>query len=199
MTLLPDESAEDLIAGAINGEWFAWHRIIGQYGRLVIHTAMSTGLSYSDATDAAQLTWLRFWEHGHQIREPDRLAAWLASTARREAIRLATRSSRYVLCADPSTEYGRAHQTAVIDVYPDDQEFDWIVEQALGRLPARYRTLLRLLSSEFELSYSEIADVLGLPIGSIGPMRMRAIQMLKKTPEMTSGSFPQPALTRIAS
>jgi RNA polymerase sigma factor (sigma-70 family) len=147
----------------------------------------------------AQLTWLRLWEHGHQIREPERLAAWLVSTARREAIRLATASRRCVLCADPSAEYGRPQMGVVRDVYPVEQEYDWVVEQALERLPVRYRTLLRLLSCDLGLSYSEVAERMGLPIGSIGPMRMRAIRMLEKTPEFTSGSFPRPALADIAS
>ncbi|MGH3767903.1 MAG: RNA polymerase sigma factor [Pseudonocardiaceae bacterium] len=181
---------EDLIAGASNGELASWQKIITQYGRLVIYTAMNTGLSHSDAADVAQQTWLRLWQHGHQIREPDRLAGWLVSTARREAIRLATASSRYVLCADPSMAHGRGYARVVGDVYPADQEYDGILEQALNRLPTRYQTLLRLLSSDFELSYSEIANLMGLPVGSIGPMRMRAIRMLAKTPEFTSGCFP---------
>jgi RNA polymerase sigma factor (sigma-70 family) len=189
----------DLLADATEGEWASWDEIVSRFGRLVTHTAARIGLSHSDAADVAQLTWLRLWEHGHQIREPDRLAAWLVCTARREAIRLASASRRYVLCADPSAEYGRSGHGAVHDVYPTEQEYDWAVEQALGRLPARYRTLLQLLSSDLGLSYSEVADRMGLPIGSIGPMRMRAIRMLAKTPEFTSGSVPRPALADIAS
>jgi DNA-directed RNA polymerase specialized sigma24 family protein len=88
---------------------------------------------------------------------------------------------------------------AVRDVYPVEQELDWPVEQALGRLPARYRTLLLLLSSDLELSYSEVADCMGLPIGSIGPMRMRAIRMLKEAPEFNSDRFSRPARADIAS
>lgn len=181
------------------GDWASWDEIVSRFGRLVMHTAASIGLSHSDAADAAQLTWLRLWQHGRQIREPDRLAAWLVCTARREAIRLANASRRYVLCADPSAEYDRPHPSAMHDVYPVEQEYHWAVEQALSRLPARYRTLLQLLSCDLGLSYSEVAERMGLPIGSIGPMRMRAIRMLAKTPEFTSGSFPRPALASIAS
>jgi RNA polymerase sigma factor (sigma-70 family) len=146
-----------------------------------MYTATKIGLSHDDAADVAQLTWLQLWKHGQQIREPGRLGAWLVSTARREAIRLATASSRHVLCADLSD--GRA----VHDEYPAEGGYSGAVEQALDRLPPRYRTLLRLLSCDLELSYSEVADRMGLPIGSIGPMRMRAIRMLAKTPEFTAG------------
>jgi RNA polymerase sigma factor (sigma-70 family) len=195
----PGATIEDLIGRAKAGEPTAWQKIIGQYGRLVTYAAMTTGLSRSDAADAAQLTWLRLWEHGQQIREPDRLAAWLVSTARREAIRLSTVASRYVLCADPSNEYSHGWSRAARDTDPLDRNYDGIVEQALGRLPGRYQTLLRLLSSDFEPSYSEVANVMHLPIGSIGPMRMRAIRMLEKTPEFNSRSFPRPAIAAMAS
>ncbi len=190
-----DRSACELLTAANQGERGAWDEIISRYRRVVIYTATKVGLSHSDAADVAQLTWLQLWRHGHQIREPDRLPAWLVATARREAIRQVTASRRYVLCADPAD----AHPgTSVRDVYPAEQGYSEAVERAMDRLPARYRTLLRLLSSDLELSYSEVADRMGVPIGSIGPMRMRAIRMLEKTPEFISGRFPRPAISNAA-
>ena len=191
--------ADELLASAVQGDWAAWDEIISMHERLVINTALRIGLSRSDAEDVAQLTWLQLWKHGHQIRQPERLASWLACIARREAVRLAAASNRHVLCADPSGERAGSRPAAVVDVYPVEQEYDWAIEQALNRLPAQYRTLLRLLSSELGLSYSEVAGKMGLPIGSIGPMRMRAIRMLEKTPEFISGRFPRLADTQLAS
>ena len=180
------------------GEWAAWARSSsGTDGWSC--TRPRIGLSHNDAEDVAQLTWLRLWKHGHQVRQPDRLSAWLVSTARREAIRLAAASSRYVLRADPSVTAPAYALTAIDDIYPVEQEYDWPIEQALNRLPARYQTLLRLLSCDLGLSYSEVAGRMGLPIGSIGPMRMRAIRMLEKTPEFVSGKFSRPATTDLAS
>jgi RNA polymerase sigma factor (sigma-70 family) len=184
----------ELLTGAGQGEWAAWNEIISRYGRLVIRTAAKVGLSHSDAADVAQTTWLQLWKHGHQIREPERLAAWLVSTARREAIRLATASKKYVLYADPTDARSLASRTAVHDAYAVEREYSGAVEQAMDRLPPRYRALLRLLSSDLGLSYSEVADRMGLPIGSIGPMRMRAIRMLEKTPEFVGGGFPRPGM-----
>ena len=194
-----NQSADQLLASAVSGDWAAWDEIISRHERLVINTALRIGLSRSDAQDVAQLTWLRLWEHGHQIRQPERLSSWLVSTARREAVRLAAASRRHVLVADPSGERPGSRQAAVVDSYPVDQEYDWPIQQALNRLPARYRTLLRLLSSELGLSYSEVAGQMGLPVGSIGPMRMRAIRMLEKTPEFISGRFARSEVTQLAS
>jgi DNA-directed RNA polymerase specialized sigma24 family protein len=35
-------------------------------------------------------------------------------------------------------------------------------------------------------SYGEVAKILRLPVGSIGPMRMRALRALRDTPELSS-------------
>jgi RNA polymerase sigma factor (sigma-70 family) len=193
-----DLPAGELLARASQGESAAWSEIIKRHGRLVLRTAAKTGLSDSDAADVAQVTWLQLWKHGHEIREPNRLAAWLVSTTRREAVRLAMASRKYVLYADPSDERSLAARTAVHDAYTVDQGYSGAVEQAMDRLPPRYRTLLRLLSCDLDLSYSEVADRMGLPIGSIGPMRMRAIRMLEKTPEFVSGEFQRPEITDVA-
>jgi hypothetical protein len=74
---------------------------------------------------------------------------------------------------------------ATFDVYPVDGEYDPLLEQALNRLPAMYQKLLRLLMSDSGPSYLEVARILELPVGSIGPMRMRALCMLRDTPELS--------------
>jgi RNA polymerase sigma factor (sigma-70 family) len=179
-------SLEVLLGQALNSDWSAWKELESRYGHLLIHTARGVGLSHSDAADVAQLTWLRLWQHGRQIRDPECLPAWLAATARREALRVALSRKRYLLYADPTAEHSDGHRTAVHDVYAVDGEYEPSTEQALSRLPGRYQKLIRLLMSDSCPSYTEIAETLNLPIGSIGPMRMRALQMLRRTPELAT-------------
>ncbi|MGE5827022.1 MAG: RNA polymerase sigma factor [Micromonosporaceae bacterium] len=173
----------ELLRRASQRDQAAWDALVSRFGQLVLHTARRVGLNSSDAADVVQLTWLRLLEHVHQIREPERLPAWLAATARREGLRVAIASKRHVLCADPAAEQDR--RTAVIDVYPVDGDYEPAVEEALASLPSRYQTLLRLLMSDSHLSYTEIARVMRLPIGSIGPMRMRALQMMRRSLALT--------------
>ncbi|HEU4946131.1 MAG TPA: sigma-70 family RNA polymerase sigma factor [Kribbella sp.] len=156
---------------------------MSRFDRLVLSAGRRIGLNHADAADAAQLTWLRLLEHAHQIREPECLPAWLAATARREALRIATDAKRFVLRADPTIENGVDRRGAVDDVYPADGHYGPELEEALGRLPAGYQDLLRLLMSDECPAYTEVAVQLHIPIGSIGPMRMRALAMLRRTPE----------------
>jgi RNA polymerase sigma factor (sigma-70 family) len=185
-----DEMLALLLDRACAADLAAWRELVVRFERLLLHTARGVGLNHSDAADVAQLTWLRLWQHGHQIRDPRCLPAWLTATARREAIRLAQGRRRYVLCADPTTEHGEGGRAAVHDVYVTDTEYGPAIEHALSRLPGRYQRLIRLLMSEDCPSYTEVGRRLNLPIGSIGPMRMRALQMLRHALEVAGIGSP---------
>lgn len=189
-----EQPLQDLLRRAADRDWAAWDALVSRFERLVLHAGRRIGLNHADAADVAQLTWLRLLEHAHQIRQPERLPAWLTATARREALRVAISSKRYILCADPTIENGVDCRGAVNDVYPVDGEYGPEVEEALARLPERYQQLLRMLMSDDCPSYAEIARRLCLPIGSIGPMRMRALQMLRRTPEFTDAILPRRTL-----
>ena len=195
---LSDTTLGALLEGVARGDWAAWNEIVRRFGPLVRHTARRAGLGAADAADVAQQTWMLLWEHGHQIREPEHLAAWLVVAARREAIRLATASSRYVLCADPEAEYSSPDRNGVADAYPVEGDYDGAVAQALDRLPARLRTLLVLATSDQCPTYAEIAERMRLPIGSVGPMRMRALERLANTPEFRAGRVPRLVLVKAA-
>lgn len=166
----------------------AWQELMRRFGRLLQHTARRVGLNDSDAAEVVQLTWIRLWERGHQIREPESLPSWLTATVRRESLRVAMKGKRYLLSADPAAEHGGRLPAGTADVYPVDGEYEPVLEQALTRLPPMHQRLIRLLMSDTCPSYLEVAEKLGLPVGSIGPMRMRALRILRSTPELADGA-----------
>jgi DNA-directed RNA polymerase specialized sigma24 family protein len=115
-----------------------------------------------------------------RLSEPARSGAWLATTARRECLRLVARNRRTLpaeapdpttdplYCGEPGPELGlltaeRAHE----------------VQRAVGRLPPRCRELMQLLMAEPTPCYDAISAALGIPVGSIGPTRGRCLEKLK--------------------
>ena len=54
----------------------------------------------AEAADISQTVWLRFVEHLHRIRQPERAGAWLATTARHECLRVLRRRGRTLAMAD---------------------------------------------------------------------------------------------------
>src|SRR5581483_6053196 len=134
----------DLLRRAGEDDAAAWDELVARHGPLVLRTARAVGLQPSDAADAAQLTWLRLFRHIGEIREPGNLPGWLAVTARREAVRIAQRSKRYALCAEPDADYLSRGSLSVTDSYPVEGQYGPVVAAALAQLPPRYEALIRV-------------------------------------------------------
>jgi RNA polymerase sigma factor (sigma-70 family) len=178
------EDDAELVRLAGKGHQEAWSELVRRFDGLVQRVAKRQGLNDNDAADAAQLTWLRLMGHLDQLRDPARIGGWLATTARRESVRVALRQARQVPSADPLSEYGTADVSPPADAGHFRAQFDPEIERAVAALPTPYQRLLRLLISEAGPSYAEIARALAIPIGSVGPMRQRALQRLRHHPDL---------------
>ena len=166
-----------LLHAAVEGDSSAWTEIVVRYGRLVSTTVQSYRLQDADALDAIQMTWLRLLTKGRRIQDPDRLTAWLVTTARRECLAILRRSQQI------------AYRHETFDTLPDSSECPeqcfladeevMVVRGLVAQLPVRGRTLVQALFSESPRPYREIASTLGIPIGSLGPTRARALRQLR--------------------
>jgi RNA polymerase sigma factor (sigma-70 family) len=166
---------------ARDGDRGAWAELVSRFDLVIRRTARRNGMDASDAADVAQVTWMRLAQHIDDVRDPETIAGWLVTTARRESIRVSMRSSRSIASAQPRREADARHQEPAVDDLMVARHYDGDLEDALARLPLKYRHLLLLLMSEAELSYAEVAEAMDLPVGSIGPMRMRAMQILRNS------------------
>jgi RNA polymerase sigma factor (sigma-70 family) len=179
MQLSPEETGV-LVRRAAAGDQRAWDQLVQGYAGLIWSVARLHGLSASDAADVSQVTWLRLVEQVGRLRQPERLAAWLATTARRESVRVARRAARQVPVGD-----GRDGADG-----PDDDaaggrveldERDALLRRAFAGLTPRCRELLGLLLADDSLSYAEVSQILDMPVGSIGPTRARCLACLRRT------------------
>ena len=179
-----ERPTEALVVAAADGDPQAWRELIDRFAVLIRSVARSHRLSDADADDVAQLTWMRAVEHIGRLHDPERFGAWVGTTARRECLRVLHGRKRVVpTCDEVSNPLFAAHVDE--DEIALAAERRTAVRQALATLPDRQRTLLRLLHSETEPSYEAIGRKLGMPIGSIGPTRGRAIDRLRKEIQLT--------------
>lgn len=181
---LPEAEMADLLERAAAGDQSAWVRIVDRYAPLVWSVARSFRLSSADAADVHQATWLRLVEQLESIRDPERLGAWLATTARREALALLRRASRDLPTGDMHLLEPRL-ESSDPDQSPDSQllrrERDEDLWEAIGKLPGNCRNLLRLLLIDPPPSYAEVSAALDIPVGSIGPTRARCLEHLRRS------------------
>lgn len=169
-----------LVQRAANGDRQAWERLVDRYARLIWSITVEFKLTESDAADVAQATWLRLLERIDRIEYPDRLGSWLAATARNECLRSLTTHKRPVRAQDKEEALFGMATSGPIGERLLAGERDQAVRDTLSRLPRRWQRLLELLMADPPASYAEISDELGLPLGTIGPTRGRALARLRE-------------------
>src|SRR4051812_27403791 len=79
-------STATLLEAAAQGDQFAWRQLLDKYDSVVRSVARSFHLQAADVSDVAQNTWMRLVQNLRTIRDPERLAGWLAVTATRESL-----------------------------------------------------------------------------------------------------------------
>jgi RNA polymerase sigma factor (sigma-70 family) len=177
------DEVHELVHRAASGDPDAWSALVDRFANLVWSVARSVGLSAPDVADVSQTTWLRFCEHVGDLRDPAQAGAWLATTARREAIRVSRAGSRQVV-VDPWDWLGRATTGAdEVDHELLVRERDILVQYGLAVLPERCRTLLLAALEDPPVPYQQLAERLGLAVGSIGPARGRCLEQLRRVIE----------------
>jgi RNA polymerase sigma factor (sigma-70 family) len=168
----------ELLARVNDGDESAWNELVDRFAGLVWSVARSFRLSAASTDDVVQTVWLRLAEYSSRIREPDRLASWLATATRNEALRVIRGHQRLV----PHSDLGDTSEPtsrSIEDIITDDVTLRAVL-QAFDRLPAADQQLLRLLCTVPPLDYQTIAEILGRSIGSIGPSRARSLDKLRR-------------------
>ncbi|HET9443201.1 MAG TPA: sigma-70 family RNA polymerase sigma factor [Acidimicrobiales bacterium] len=175
---MPSPSATELLAAVVRRDAGAWELLVERYAGLVWSVARAQSLDPTAAADVSQTVWLRLAESCERIRDPERLGAWLATTARNEAIRL-SKSARREQPVDLVREESDPLAPAPGERLETGERLAE-VRRAFARLDEACQELLRLLTQEPKLDYQAVAELTGRPIGSIGPTRGRCLDRLRR-------------------
>jgi RNA polymerase sigma factor (sigma-70 family) len=176
----------DLVTRARDGDEQAWNALVERYAPMIWSICRHHRLSGADAEDVAQAVWLRLVDQLASIRDPAAIAAWLATTTRRECWRVvrATRSRM-------------AGSGLDVEAIPDDQapmierellaaERHAALHEAFAQLAPRDQELITILIADPPVPYTEISARLGIPVGSIGPNRGRCLKKLRRHPAIAA-------------
>jgi len=170
----------DLIVAIGDGSESAWNTLVDRHSGLVWRMARAVVQDDALATDAMQTAWMRLLEHIDRLRNPAAVRSWLVTTARREALAL-SKAQRRQQPSDPTgwvldlrnPEEGDPATTASVL----DQNVTLIAE--LRKLSAKCQELLTLHAHS--AAYEEIADVMSMAVGSIGPTKARCLEHLRRS------------------
>jgi RNA polymerase sigma factor (sigma-70 family) len=182
---------DTLLLACRRGDEAAWAELVNRYQRLIYAIPLRAGLDEEQAADVFQGVFAILIERLDDIREPSRLHAWLVTTAKRETWRVTRR-----LIAARSTA-STAEDPGVAEALPDDAplpgevlarlEEQHAVRTAVDALDGRCRELLRLLFYDPNAPpYTDMAAQLGIAVGSIGPIRARCLERLRRQLERSA-------------
>jgi len=182
-----DPTVVMLVRRAADGEQQAWDALIERFAPLVWSICRKFRLTESDAHDVGQNVWLRLVEHLPALREPAALPGWLATTTRRECIRMskvAWANERQRL--EPEFDLPADEEATQVDQWLLADERDSALRAAFRELGERCQRLLGLLMQDPPVAYAEISATLEMPVGAIGPNRSRCLDKLRRSPAVVS-------------
>jgi RNA polymerase sigma factor (sigma-70 family) len=182
-----EASPAALVQRCLQGDANAWHQLVDRYARLVHSVPARYGLTSAEVEDVGQEVFLVLAQNLHTIDDPDRLPAWLVTTARRLCWRMVQRRRREQPLED-EPEHGDEFPTRpeLVSPLPTPEEAldGWnqqaVLQAAVARLSERCRKLIEMIFLDTrEPSYDEISALLNIPKGSIGPTRNRCLGQLR--------------------
>ena len=166
--------------------------LVAAYYAPLYRFALSLARDPSDASDLTQQTFFVWATKGHALREASKAKTWLFTTLYREFLRIRRRSGRITALEDLPL-----NQQDPPDVNTDvvSQMDAHVVLGALQEVDEVFREPLSLFYLQ-ELSYSEIAEILSVPIGTVmsrlsrGKAHLRA-RLMEKARGGTIVEFPK--------
>jgi RNA polymerase sigma factor (sigma-70 family) len=186
---LEEASDESLILACRRGNADAWDTLVHRYQKLIYTIPRRAGLDEDQAAEVFQRTYAKLVENLHRIRQPESIHAWLVTTARRETLQLIREESVHKsFSAKRENHEDRPTDETIVDETPlpgetlERLEEQHLVRLAIAEMDQRSRDLLNLLYYH-PLSYAEIAALLDIPEGSLGPTRARCLEKLRRSLE----------------
>jgi RNA polymerase sigma factor (sigma-70 family) len=168
-----------LVKECLEGNEKAWSALIDKYKNLIFSIPIKYGFSRDDASDVFQAVCLEMLSELPKLRKPEALPKWIMQVTahkcfhrRREQRRLVSDTEN-----EPLEQAVPADADAILEEAEEEQE----VRRVLSELPPRCRKLIQMLFfEEPALPYADVATALGIATGSIGFIRQRCLERLRK-------------------
>jgi RNA polymerase sigma factor (sigma-70 family) len=175
---------EDLVEACLRGDQEAWCAVVDKYKNLVYSAPVKYRMLPQDASDIFQEVWTDLYTELKNLRKPGALGGWLISAASHRCYQWKRRRSRApeqqpgVLDGDPPS------RDPLFPEWKMQAERSQVLRDSIAELPDRCQRMMRLLFyQEPPVPYAEVARELGLAEGSIGFIRGRCLDKLRKNLE----------------
>jgi RNA polymerase sigma factor (sigma-70 family) len=174
-SLWPDSR---LVQHCLRGDEAAWMALVNKYKNLIYSIPAKLGFSQDDCSDIFQAVCVELISQLPQLRKPQALAAWLIKVTAHRCSQWERQASRFV---DSESQPEPTAVDSLPDTVLSEVQNEQILRTALRELPPRCHQLIQMLF--FEASprpYHDVARELGIATGSIGFIRGRCLEKLRR-------------------
>lgn len=173
-----NQDEQTLIKQAQAGDTTAFAALVAKHGTLVFNLALRTLNNRQEAEDIAQETFVRAWQALPRFRTESRLSTWLYRITTNLCYNRLPHLKQELTLLDADDEIELPDDRQGVESAVLSAEIIALVATAVDQLPEHYRLLITLRHIQ-ALSYTEIAAVTNLPLGTIKTGIFRARKQLR--------------------
>lgn len=169
-------SDDALVIRAQQGDMVAFEALVNQHSSYVYNLALRVMRHPAEAEEVAQEAFLRVWRGLPNFQRNAQFHTWLYRIVVNLCYnRMPRLRQELTLLAPQEAGLSLEDPQQAVDAALLSTELQSVLHQAIDALPAHYRLLITLRHLQ-ELSYNEIAESTGLPLGTVktGIHRARA-------------------------
>jgi RNA polymerase sigma factor (sigma-70 family) len=169
-----------LVRECLGGGEEAWCALISKYKNLIFSIPMKYGFSSDDSTDIFQAVCLELLSELPKLRKVKALPKWIMQITAHKCFHRKQQERRTEV-SDPNDKQFEKSTPARAEEILREAEDEQGLRQAMSELTPRCRQLVHMLFyDEPARPYQEIAETLGIAVGSIGFIRQRCLERLRK-------------------
>jgi RNA polymerase sigma factor (sigma-70 family) len=177
-------SDEELVRDCIAGDQQAWSQLLNKYKNLIFSVPIKYGFSQEEATDVFQEVCLELVSGLENVRKPRALAKWLLMVTAHKCFHRKRLSKRFVSLENEAPEAPEGEVPPEVLEIMAQTETEQAFREAISELSSQCRQLVKMLFfQEPPLPYRDVAQGLGMAVGSIGLIRQRCLEKLRKKVE----------------
>lgn len=169
-----------LVRECLRGNEAAWSALIDKYKNLIYSIPIRYGFSPDDARDIFQAVCVEMLSELAKLRKPKALPKWIMQVTAHKCFHQKRQSQR-TENHDFEGEFEQRAAPERADTILKEAEEEQLLRNTISALPARCQELIHMLFFEEPARpYEEIASQLGLATGSIGFIRQRCLDRLRR-------------------
>ncbi len=197
----PPDADAALMLRVKRGDMQAFEELVEKYKQPIVGLAYRMLRDLSEAEDLAQNVFVRVFQSAHRYEVSAKFSTWIFTIARHLCLNEIRRRSRHpaesLEGSQAESDEQAPRQFEDVKTFSPPQaclhgELEEKIQKALDELPPKQRLALALCRQE-ELSYEEIADVLGCSLSATKSLihRARETLKLKLKPYLQTGAWEQ--------